>query len=90
MNESSKPKPANYSCKFQFNDKNYKLDFNLKEDNLLISCIELNSLPVSYYSADYSKNSLEKLSKYFLLFDNINDSLPEIISKIKKMKFLLI
>ena len=83
MTEAPTPNPSTHSCNFQHNERNYKLDFNIKENNLLISCIEINSFPPNNYSSEYSKNSLEKLSRFFLLFDNINDSMPEILSRIK-------
>lgn len=85
MKEAPTPKSTTYTYNLQHNDKTYKLDLIQKEIYLIISCGELNSLEDDIFTAEYSKNSLDKLSKFFLLFDNISDSLPEILSKIKKM-----
>ena len=84
MKEAPIPKITTFSFNLQNNDKNYKLDLNQNDNYLKISCSELNSINPNIFSAEYSKNSLEMVSKYFLLFDNIEDSLPELISKIKK------
>ena len=84
MKEAPTPSTINYSCDIQRNNKNYKLDINQKENNIIISCTELNSIPLIIFKSEYNTNSLYKLSKFFLLFENITDSFPEIISKIKK------
>ena len=84
MKEAPTPSTMNYTCNLQHNNKNYKLDINQKETNIIISCTELNSLPLNIFKSEYTNNSLYKLSKFFLLFENTTDSFPEIISKIKK------
>ena len=84
MKEAPTPSITNYSCPLQHNDKNYKLEFNQKDNSIIISCTELNSIPLNIFKSEYTTNSLYKLSKFFLIFENISDSFPEIVSKIKK------
>ena len=84
MTDESTSQSLNHSIDLQYEDKNYKLDFNQKNNNLIISCIEVNSLPLNKYGGVFSKNSLEKLSRFFLLFDSIEDSFPELINKLEK------
>ena len=90
MKEAPTPSITNYSCPLQHNDKNYKLDFNQKDNSIIISCTELNSIPLNVFKSEYITNSLYKLSKFFLIFENISDSFPEIVSKIKKNELIFI
>ena len=83
MKEAPTPKSTTYSYNLAYNDKTYKLDLIQNEIYLNITCAEINSLDQDIFSAEYSKNSLDNLSKFFLLFDNISESLPQILSKIK-------
>ena len=79
MKEAPTPSTTKYSCSFQHKDKSYKLDLNQKENTIVISCTELNSIPLNVFKSEYTANSFHKLSKFFLLFENISDSFPEII-----------
>ena len=45
---------------------------------------EINSLPPLFYQNTYSRNDLEKLNKFFLMFDDINSISSEIERRIKE------
>ena len=85
MTDESTSQSFNHSINLQYEDKNYKLDFNQKNNNLVITCIDDSSF--SKFQGVFSKNSLEKLSRFFLLFDSIDESFPELISKLEKKEF---
>ena len=85
MTDESTSQSFNHSINLQYEDKIYKLEFNQKNNNLIITCTDDNSF--SKFGGVFSKNSLEKLSRFFLLFDSIEESFPELISKLEKKEF---
>ena len=64
--------------------KVYKLEIIQSNEKLMMTCTEIDSIPQKKYLAEFSKASLNKISKFFLMFENIKEAMPEIISKISK------
>ena len=85
------PKPiSEFSKEIKINEKKYKIIISQISKNLLIKSILLNSLPPIEYEKEYSKNDLNKISKFFKMFDDVDDLIPEITSRIEKNKFKII
>ncbi len=59
MTDESTSQSFNHSINLQYEDKIYKLEFNQKNNNLIITCTDDNSF--SKFGGVFSKNSLEKL-----------------------------
>ena len=83
------PNQKIHSINLQYDKKNYKLTLKYENNNLDIKCLEINSIPSNKYEMKYSKKDLEKISKFFILFDNIEDSLPELINQIEKKEIII-
>ena len=85
------PKPiSEFSKEIKINEKTYRIIVSQISKNLLIKSISLNSLPRIEYEKEYSKNDLNKISKFFKMFDDVDDLIPEITSRIEKNKFKII
>ena len=89
MNVESNTQSINHSINLEYEDKSYKIEISQKNNNLIISCTEINSFPVNKFGGIFSKASLEKLSRFFLLFDSIEESFPELINKIEKKEITM-
>ena len=89
MNVESNTQSINHSINLEYEDKSYKIEISQKNNNLIISCTEINSFPVNKFGGIFSKTSLEKLSRFFLLFDSIEESFPELINKIEKKEITM-
>jgi len=76
--------------------KNYEIILSQKSNNLLIISKELNSFPSRIYKEEFSKNNLNQISKFFMLFNDISEILIELKIriekkfKLKRMKIILI
>ena len=85
------PKPiSEFSKEIKIDEKTYKFIVSQNSKNLLLKLISLNSLLTIQYENEFSKNDLDKCSKFFKMFDDINDLIPEIISRIEENKFKII
>ena len=89
MCDAPTPEITNYSLKIEHENNNFKLDLGFKNNNLIISVYQINSFPSNQYEGEFSKSYLEKLSKFFLLFDNLEDSLPALKNKLEKKEILI-
>ena len=90
MTEAPTPtlKPINdFSINIENEGKNYEIIFSQKSNNLLIISKELNSFPSKRYEEEFSKNNLNEISKFFLLFNNISEILTELKIRIEKNNF---
>ena len=90
MSEAPTPtlKPINdFSINIENQGKNYEIIFSQKSNNLLIISKELNSFPSKRYEEEFSKNNLNEISKFFLLFNNISEILTELKIRIEKNNF---
>ena len=82
------PKPiSEFSKEIKINEKIYKIIISQNSKNLLIKSIPLNSLIPIEYEKEFTKNDLDKISKFFKMFDDINDLIPEITYRIEENKF---
>ena len=86
--EAPKPTTTNYLKTFEYsneqNGKKYNWKFLTTSDSIEMNINEINSLPPLYYQNTYSRNDLEKLNKFFLMFDDINSISSEIERRIKE------
>ena len=83
------PNQKIHSINLQYDKKNYKLTLKYENNNLNITCLEINSIPSNKYEMKYSKKDLEKISRFFIIYDNIEDSLPELINQIEKKEIII-
>ena len=51
---------------------------NLSNNTLQIKIIENDSIPSRSYSANFTLENLQKLNRYFKLFETIEEILPEL------------
>ena len=83
------PNQKIHSINLQYDKKNYKLTLKYENNNLNITCLEINSIPSNKYEMKYSKKDLEKISRFFIIYDSIEDSLPELINQIEKKEIII-
>ena len=93
MKEAPSPITHEIVTKLTENDCPYTLKFSLESNALVINVSEDESVPLINYNSKFSINDLLKFSKYFKLFDSIEELMPEIKNlcnenniKIKKNK----
>ena len=86
--EAPKPTTSNDLKTFEYsnlqNEKKYNWKFITSYDSIEMNIYEINSLPPLYYQNTYSRNDLEKLNKFFLMFDDIYSISSEIERRIKE------
>ena len=70
--------------KLKENENPYTLTISIKEKNLLINILEDDSLPSISYSTKFELNDLIKQSRYFKLFESIEELIPEIQNMYKE------
>ena len=78
-----------HTINLQYEKKKYKIIIKHENSNLYIYCIEVNSIPSIQYEMKYSKEDLEKISKFFIFYDNIEDSIPELMNQIEKKEIII-
>ena len=59
------------SINIYYKEKNYEIDLSQKSNNLFISAKDMNSNPTLKYEQEFSKCSLNQISKFFKIFDDI-------------------
>ena len=79
-----------FSTKIKSNEKEFKITLSQKLNNLNIKIIKLNSLPQLNFENEFTKTQLDKISKFFKMFDDINDLIPELSEKIKNNNYSLV
>ena len=65
------------------NGKNFKWEIRVINDSLNINIIDTTNVLSSQYQKTYSKNELEKINKFFSLFDDMNSISLEIEKRLK-------
>ena len=83
------PTENTHSINLQYDNKNFKITLKNENNNLYINCLDISSIPTNKYEMKYSKKDLEKISKFFIFYDNIEDSLPELINQIEKKEIII-
>ena len=63
---------------FKYNLKKYSIKISIKNNFINFFIEEIDSIPPMKYEKDYSFENLKNLSKYFLMFDSIEESFTEI------------
>ena len=53
-----------FSITIDLNEKKYEITLSQKENNLLIKSKEINSAPLKRYEEEFSKSSLNQISKF--------------------------
>ena len=76
-----------FSTKVQIANESFQIILNQKSENLIIKINQLNSVPPTSYESEFSKKELDKTSKYFKMFDDINELFPEIQNKFEKNEY---
>ena len=88
MTEAPTPKPINdFSINIENKGKKYEIIFSQKSNNLLILSKEINSFLSKRYEEEFSKNNLNQISKFFMLFNDISEILTELKLRIEKNNF---
>lgn len=67
----------------------YELNFGLEKEGLVISIQEKDSVVWEEFFAIYSLEALQKKSKYFKIFDSIQEAYPDIKEIFEKEKFTI-
>ena len=60
------------------NEKEYSIKISIKNNCINFFIEEIDSIPPMKYEKNYSDENLKSLSKYFLMFDNIEESFYDI------------
>ena len=71
------------SINVYYKEKKYEINLSQKSNNLLISAEDMNSNSSSKFEQEFSKCSLNQISKFFKIFDDISELLPELIKRIE-------
>ena len=82
------PKPiSDFSIDVENEGKKYEIILSQKSNNLLIISKDLNSFPSKRYEEEFTKNNLNQISKFFRLFDDISEIIPELKIRIEQNKY---
>ena len=69
--------------------KNYEIILSQKSNNLLIISKDLNSFPSKRYEQEFTKDNLNQISKFFMLFNDISEICTELKKRIEENKFTI-
>ena len=85
------PEPANAEVvmKLKENDCPYTLTFGTESESLIINVSEDESVPAINYNAKYNLSDLVKQSRYFKLFEKLEELMPEIKNLCEEKKIKL-
>ena len=78
-----------FKLKDKEQDISYTLTFSIESEALMIEVVEDHSVPLICYSAKFTLSDLVKQSRYFKLFETLDQFLPEIESLINDEKVSL-
>ena len=82
------PKPiSEFSIDVENEGKKYEIILSQKSNNLLIISKDLNSFPSKRYEEEFTKNNLNQISKFFMLFEDIFEIFTELKVRIEENKF---
>ncbi len=82
------PKPiSEFSIDVENEGKKYEIILSQKSNNLLIISKDLNSFPSKRYEQEFTKDNLNQISKFFRLFDDISEIIPELKIRIEQNKY---
>jgi len=91
MEETSAPKPAlEFNIKAEVDNDIFNIILTQNYDNteyLIIKISQTNSIPPTSYEAKFTKKDLDTTSRYFKMFDDINQLFPEMQSKFEKKEY---
>lgn len=79
-----------FSTNIKSNNKDFQITLSQKLNNLLIKITQLNSNNSLNFESEFTKSQLDKISKFFRMFDDIRDLIPEISDKFKNNEFSFI
>ncbi len=81
------PNVSNVSTKtLKYEGKIYEINLFQKSNNLIIKCMEINTLNSNQYEHEFSFLDLIKISKFFNLFENITSIIIELTKRIEENK----
>ena len=90
MNSEVHTSFLDFSTIIKKNEKEFKFTLTQEFGKLIIKIDNLSSLPIINYENEFTKSQLDKISKYFRLFDDVSELIPELFQKIKDNDFSLI
>lgn len=88
MTEAPLPKKE-FSINIDYDEKIYEINLSEKSNNLLIK-VEEKFIPFNRYEEEFSKSSLNQISKFFKMFDHVSEFIPELKKRIENKNFKII
>ena len=85
-NKSKKNNGAIFKLKDKENRISYTFTFSIESNYLIVNIVEDESVPSIKYQEKFSLNDLEKQSRYFKLFESLEEFIPEIKSLFEQNK----
>jgi hypothetical protein len=87
--EAPNPLQDEIVLKLTENENEYNLKFSLQSNSLVINVSEGDTFPQINYNSKFILSDLVKLSKYFKLFDTLEELMPEIKNLCNEKKIKL-
>ena len=75
---SSDTKETSFKLKDKESDTSYTLSFSIESSYLIVNISEDNSVPSINYNVKFTLKDLESQSRYFKLFESLEEFIPEI------------
>ena len=75
-NKSKKNNGATFKLKDKENRISYTFTFSIESNYLIVNIVEDESVPSIKYQEKFSLNDLEKQSRYFKLFESLEEFIP--------------
>ena len=79
-----------YKCYFEKNNEKFSLEMINKEKKIIFNIFRENSIPSTLYSKEYTLEDLQKIAKYFKVFDYIDEAFGDIKNKLDKKEYEII
>ena len=70
--------------------KKYEIILSQKSNILLIISKDLNSFPSKRYEEEFTKNTLNQISKFFMLFEDTSEIISDLKKRIEEKKYKII
>jgi len=83
-------KPINeISINIENEGKKYEIILSQKSNNLLIKSKDLYSFPLKRYEEEFTKNTVNQIYKFFMLFEDISEIISDLKKELKKINLIL-
>ena len=93
--EAPKPLKLNENKEMPFklkdkeNNSSYSLSFSIESNSLIIDISEDDTVPSIHYNSKFTLSDLEKQSRYFKIFEKVEDFIPELKELFEQKKIKL-